>query len=489
MRILYVDVDSLRPDHLGCYGYHRNTSPNIDALARQGVRFENCYVSDAPCLPSRTALFSGRNGFHTGVVNHGGSAAQPFIEGPRRGFNDRFSQSAWMRLLCEAGFRTVTVSSFAERHSAWHWYAGFSEILNPGKYGHERAHQVNAIALDWLGRNGREDNWFLHVNYWDPHTPYRTPAEFGNPFGGEPLPEWLTEEVRRRSWESYGPHSAQEPQGFHQQFPREKYPRMPAQLDSMAAAREWLDGYDTGIRYMDEHLGQLLNTLADLGVLDETAVIVSADHGEAQGELNVWGDHHYADSITCRVPLVARWPGLGSEGRVERALHYQYDWAATVVELVGGTVPADWDGQSFAPALRVGRDEGRPYLVTSQNAWTCQRGVRFDNYICIGTYHDGYRPIPPTMLFDLDKDSHEEHNIAAAHPEVVDRAMGMLAEWHREVAVSSQYDVDPMMTVLREGGPFQVRGHLPAYLERLRATGRSHHAETLIALHAAEAKG
>ena len=85
MRILYIDVDSLRPDHLGCYGYHRNPSPTIDALALEGVRFKNVYVSDAPCLPSRTALWSGRCGFRTGVVGHGGSAAQPFIEGLARG--------------------------------------------------------------------------------------------------------------------------------------------------------------------------------------------------------------------------------------------------------------------------------------------------------------------------------------------------------------------------------------------------------------------
>ncbi|MFN2111024.1 MAG: sulfatase-like hydrolase/transferase, partial [Anaerolineae bacterium] len=85
MRILYIDIDTLRPDHLGCYGYHRNTSPNLDALAQNGVRFKNCYTSDAPCLPSRTALWSGRFGFHTGVVNHGGTAAQPFVEGPSRG--------------------------------------------------------------------------------------------------------------------------------------------------------------------------------------------------------------------------------------------------------------------------------------------------------------------------------------------------------------------------------------------------------------------
>ncbi len=81
MRILMIDIDTLRPDHLGCYGYHRNTSPNIDRVASQAVRFENNYVSDAPCLPSRSALWSGRSGFHTGVINHGGMAADPFIEG------------------------------------------------------------------------------------------------------------------------------------------------------------------------------------------------------------------------------------------------------------------------------------------------------------------------------------------------------------------------------------------------------------------------
>jgi len=84
MRILYFDIDSQRADHLGCYGYHRPTSPNIDRIAADGVRFDNYYVSDSPCLPSRTALFSGRFGIHNGVINHGGVAADPFIEGSPR---------------------------------------------------------------------------------------------------------------------------------------------------------------------------------------------------------------------------------------------------------------------------------------------------------------------------------------------------------------------------------------------------------------------
>ena len=73
MRILYVDIDTLRPDHLGCYGYHRQTSPNIDAFAKTAAVFENVHASDVPCLPSRTALLTGRFGIHNGVVNHGGT--------------------------------------------------------------------------------------------------------------------------------------------------------------------------------------------------------------------------------------------------------------------------------------------------------------------------------------------------------------------------------------------------------------------------------
>jgi choline-sulfatase len=436
LRVLYIDIDSLRPDHLGCYGYHRNTSPNIDALARQGVRFDNCYVTDAPCLPSRTALWSGRCGFHSGVVGHGGTAAQPFVEGPGRGFQDLFGTTGWMHTLREVGMWTASISSFGERHSAWHWYAGFKEVYNPGKGGMERADEVYPVALEWLRRNARRDNWFLHINLWDPHTPYRTPAEFGNPFAGDALPAWLTEEARQRAWDGFGPRSAQEPHGWDFVFP-EQYPRMPAQIDSLEAAKAWIDGYDVGVRYADDFVGWVVNALAGMGLLDETAIIIGADHGENLGELNVWGDHHTADAITARVPLIIRWPGLTNTPRADRALHSHYDWAATLVELVGGAVPPNWDAQPFTAALREAQDGGRAYLVTSQGAWTCQRGVRFGKYLCLRTYHDGYKELEPVMLFDLEADPHEERDLAAERPDVVDRAMSLLAGWQHEMMLTS----------------------------------------------------
>jgi len=135
LRLLYIDIDSLRPDHLSCYGYHRATSPNIDRIAAEGVRFENCYASDVPCLPSRTSLAMGRFGIHHGAVGQGGAAAEVFREGAQRGEQSKWAESTFAAQLRQRGFRTVTITSFAEAHSAWHWYAGFDEMINTGRAG------------------------------------------------------------------------------------------------------------------------------------------------------------------------------------------------------------------------------------------------------------------------------------------------------------------------------------------------------------------
>lgn len=488
MRILFIDIDTLRADHLGCYGYHRETSPNLDRLAQEAVRFENNFVTDAPCLPSRTALWSGRFGFRTGVVGHMGSSADPFNDGCPRGFRDSFDATSWMSALRRAGLYTVTVSPFGERHAAWEWYAGYREMYNTGKGGMESAEEVMPTAIDWIERNGDKDDWFLHVNVWDPHTPYRVPMEYGDRFADDPLPAWMTEELRQKCWDGFGPHSAQELAGHQPDLPwMANYPRVPSQLDSMDAVRQWIDGYDMGIWYADLWVGKLLDALAAKGILEDTVIVVSSDHSESQGEFNVWGDHQTADPSVCRVPLLIHWPGVTDQGRVDTALHYHFDWAATLIELAGGTVPGNWDGVSYAEAFKAGMEQGRPYLVTSQGAWSAQRAVRFEfegeSWVCLRTYHDGHKELDPVMLFNLSDDPYMQHNLIAERPDLVDKAMGMLAEWHHEMMLKSESNIDPLMTVLREGGPSHTRYQLPAYLERLHATGRTHHAARLEKLH------
>ncbi len=476
MRILYLDVDTLRPDHLGCYGYARNTSPNIDRIAAEGVVSRNCYASDAPCLPSRSALFSGMFGIHNGAVNHGGTRADMFNEGPERGFRMSRSQNGWIAQMRRAGFRTVTVSPFAERHSAWDFCAGWNEIFNPGKGGAERADEIQRYARDWLERNAATDNWFFHVHYWDPHTPYRTPESFGDPFADEPLPpeaDWITEEDIQRGIRAFGSHSPLDLGGFGPEN-SERWPRIPAEIRSKADYKKWIDGYDTGILYMDRYFGELLELLEQQGVLEDTAVIISSDHGENQGELNIFGDHQTADECTARIPLVLRWPG-GRKGVSENGLHYNVDLPPTLMQLLGRPVPNHWDGAGFAAAITGEVPTGHEYLVLSQMAWACQRSVRWDRYLLLRTYDPGMKDLPPIALFDLVADPHETHDLSGERPDLVDRGLALLERWTTDQMTHSSQMVDPLWQIMREGGPFHTRLRLERYIEQLKATGREEH--------------
>ena len=485
MRLLYIDIDTQRPDHLGCYGYQRATSPNIDQLAAEGMRFDRVYASDTPCLPSRSALITGRFGIHNGAIGHGGTAGDLALDGAPRGFRNTLGVASWATRMANLGMRTATISSFATRHSSYHWLAGFRESYDVGKGGLENADEVNAIALDWLERHGREENWFLHVHYWDPHTPYRAPESMGDPFADQPLPEWLSEEVRAEHWKGYGPHSAREVLGFGvDPSVRKLFPRQPLECPSLDEVRAMVDGYDCGVLYADAHAGQLFEKLTSLRVFEDTAVMVSADHGETLGELNIYGDHQTADELTARIPMILRWPELGDRhvGQVDGAFHYHFDVAASILELLGARVPSSWDGRSFANALRAGHEQGRDGLVLSQAAWTCQRSLRWDDWIAIRSYHDGYHAFPEWMLFDIERDPHETRDVALDHPAVVEEAATRLDSWYEEMAQPH----DPMQTVIREGGPFHTRGQLTRYTQRLRDTEREHWARALEKRHASE---
>lgn len=490
MRFLYIDIDTLRADHLGCYGYHRNTSPNIDALAAEGVRFDNVYASDVPCLPSRTALSTGMFGIRNGVVNHGGVASDLRAEGKRRAFFGALATNSWAAKFYWAGWHTASISSFPFRHSASWWNHGVMEAMNLMRgFGGERADEVLPGALDWLDRRGAADEWFLHLHLWDPHTPYNTPADYGNPFEGDPIPVWHTEEIRQRNWGWAGPHSAQEPWGFSPDEWGKPPPRQPWNAADQDSVKGIFDGYDVGIRYADDAVGTIINKLDELGVLDDTAILISSDHGEAFGELGVYADHQAADEATCHIPSILRWPGL--EPRVYDGLQYHLDIAATVTDLAEVPVAVGWwSGESAKDALLAGDDHGRDHVVLSQGAWSCQRGVRFGDHLYLRTLHDGYHPHwAREMLFDIGTDPHEINDLAADETALLKEASTLLDDW-----TSAQLEIalgdlgDPMQIVLDEGGPYHVRGHLPAYLDRLRETGRSEWADVLVDRYPADAE-
>ncbi len=492
MRILYIDIDSLRPDHLGCYGYHRNTSPHIDEIARDSMLFTGCYTPDAPCMPSRTAFYSGRFGIQTGVVGHGGTGADPKPQGVTRGFDDQFGAHGLGRQLQQLGFHTAMISPFGQRHSAHWFYAGFSEIHNTGLGGMESAEHVLPVTKQWLHKNQESDNWFLHINLWDPHTPYPVPESFGTPFEDAPLPDWLQDPaVLERHQKMAGPHSALDI-GMYNGDDDPKHPRQPGSLTDEVQLKRLIDGYDTGVLYADQAVGQIVQSLKDAGIYEETAIVVSSDHGENLGELGIYAEHGTADDITCKVPLIVKWPG-GCTG-VNAKLHYNLDLAPTLMDLLEGETQEIWDGQSFAAAIRSGDSEcGRDEVTLSQCAHVAQRSARWADWLYLRTYHDGFHLFPEEMLFNLKEDPYEQNDLAAARPDICKEGAWRLMRWHdaqmQKMAEYASDSVDPLWTVVREGGPFHARpispGHpgskeaLQAYLDRLEATGRADSAKEL----------
>jgi choline-sulfatase len=496
MRVLYIDIDSLRPDHLGCYGYLRDTSPVLDRIAGDGVVCEQVYTSDAPCLPSRTAFYSGRFGIQTGVVGHGGRAAQPKVQGaPSRGFRDDFVEQGLAGQLQKLGCRRITmISPFGQRHGA-HWvYAGFHEIHNTGGNGMESADAILPVVRKWMADNGTRDNWFLHVNFWDPHTPYRVPGHYGDPFAADPLPAWLdSKELIARHKKAVGPHSILDI--TDREDPR--FPRQPASVKDRAGMRRLIDGYDTAIRYVDDAVGHIVASLERAGIYDDTAIIISADHGENFGELGIYAEHATADEGTCHVPLIIKFPG-GARGARDAGLHYQLDLAPTLLELLGGAPPDIWDGTSFASTIRTGEADGRKELIIGQCAHVCQRSVRWDNWLYMRTYHDGFHLFPNEMLFDLRADPHEQNNLAEQRGDLCREGTFRLAHWHdaqmRKMVAASSDVIDPLWTVIREGGPYHAgfsasrpdAERFLQYLKRLEHTGRAEGAAALRAKYNSE---
>lgn len=471
MRVLFLDLDTLRPDHLGCYGYKRNTSPNIDSVAKEAVVFDRYYCPNAPCLPSRASLVTGKYGIHTGVVGHGGTAADMRLQGAERDFNDELSFHSLIGNFRKAGLFTASVSTFAERHSAWWFNAGFNECHNVGKGGMESAEEVTPIVLDFIEKNADKDNWLLHVNYWDAHTPYRAPMDFGNPFENEPLPDdWIDEGVFEQHLKKVGPHGLNEINMWNDDI-SDKYKRHPGKIATRKELKDFMDNYDCGIKYMDQHIGKILDMLKNKGIYKDMAIIITSDHGENMGEMGIYGEHATTDEANCRIPMIIKWPE-GQKGVVDSEFHANVDLAPTVADLLEVRKSKKWDGKSFAKTILNGEPCGHEYVILTQCAHVCQRAARFDDYLYIRTYHGGYHLFNKEMLFNIKEDPHQQHDIAANNPELCARGAKYILDWVDEMMATSDDEIDPLWTVMKEKGPYHTWGAYDKYIKRLEATGR-----------------
>ena len=481
MRVLLIDVDSLRPDHLGCYGYGRDTSPTIDRIAADGVRFEECFVSDSPCLPSRTALATCRFGANSGVVTHFG-AGQQYRE-PGDGHDQDPDRPLAFRHLFEAGTHTATVTSFAQRHLAHHFTAGFASHVQPsstaGTVAVEDGADVTDAAVDWLSAHGDGEDWLLHVNYWDAHHPYLGVAEYADEVRESgPAPEWPDRSALDDQRGTTGPRTADFwPEPGNYLDPDESLAELRAEwpFPDEISDREQVDhlftGYDAAIRKVDAEIERLLDALARTGIREETAVVVTGDHGEAFGEHGIYVEHAFPHEAVQRVPMVVSWPGVtdGAAGSAVDSLVYQFDLVPTVCELLDASVPDGWDADAFTPALRGEAFDGRGTLVCGHGIYTWGRAVYTDRWAYARLFHPGAFSHPGLyndpalpdggleLLHDRTADAPTAENLIGERPEVAADLRGRLDEWTADAVQAPAADLggeDPLWGMAVTEGPF-----------------------------------
>lgn len=440
LKVLYLDIDSLRPDHLGCYGYGRPTAPHIDRLAAQGMRFDRCYTSDSPCMPSRAALFSGVPGIQNGVVTHGPRGQVLYPHGP-----------TLPGALRAAGVRTGVVSTFGRHPSPW-FLVGWDEVHDPTGWGFQQVpgSAITERALGFIERHAAED-FYLHVHFWDVH-------------GWHDAPEGCLAAVSAAGTGTLPALPTEEQVQSHQGMAAWHCARL-AGVRDRSDVEAMYDGYDAEIRYVDHHIGQILQRLEDLGILEDTLVLLSADHGQEFGEHGVYFEHGSVYEGTAHVPLIARYPRWIRSGRADEGLIYQLDIASTVLEAFGVAVPKQWESRSLGPRLRGEATDARPYLVCGHGLYMAQRAVVQGPWKLVRTLHAGHWDVPPTELFAPLEDPWEQVNLAAEYPEVVRELEGRLLEW--EYAHPSPNGVDPMR-VNAALGPQGIVGGGARQLDRLR---------------------
>lgn len=360
---MVITIDTLRPDHLHCYGYDRIETPNLDRIAQSGVLFENGVTQTPLTPPSHASIFTGLNPPTHKVRDTGG-----FILSP--------STPTLASILQKSGWDTGAFVSSAVLKKRFGFSQGFAvyddQMPRPGK-GQEfledterRAGDTIDRAVHWLdGRGGKP--FFLWVHLYDPHTPYHPPAPYDEQYKDRP--------------------------------------------------------YDGEIAYTDRELGRLLDTLKRISPADKTILAVLSDHGESLGEHGEYSHGVFLYDSTLRIAFLLSSPGIPAGIRVKPQVR-TIDFLPTVMQLLGGASPAGLDGTSLVPLFTgKGSDTPASYAETLYPkiamGWAELRAIRTNQW--------KYIRAPKPELYDLHRDPQETNNVLAEHSAEVGKLEALLA--------------------------------------------------------------
>lgn len=426
--VVYILLDDAGWGDLGCYGQKKLKTPNMDRLAKEGMRFTQHYSGSTVCAPTRSCLMTGQHTGHTPIRGNGRAGNEP-----EQVFPIGAGVTTVATRLKQAGYRT---GAFGK------WGLGgpgsTSDALALG-FEHFTGFYSQAFAHDfyprWLWRDGKklelDRKRYAHTIYMD------DALQFIRQHKDEPFFCYLPVTI---------PHAAmQAPPEYHERF-RQQYPQFDQKVGKYGGdartseVRNPIAGFAAMMTKMDDDVGALLALLEELGIDDNTVVMLTSDNGphlEGGHDPKFWDSNGpfqghkrslYDGGI--RVPLLARWPGTIEAGRTSDLISAHWDLLPTLCELAGAKVPSDIDGISMVPTLTGrGAQRAHDYLYWEFYEAGGKRALRMGKWKAVrNDLRD--RPDAPIELYDITTDLAEANDVAKQHPDVVAQARRYFAAAH-----------------------------------------------------------
>lgn len=428
--VLLVTIDSLRADHTSCLDYSRDVDPRLAELGTSGASFQQA-VANGPNTPaSFPAILTGAHSLTYGPYSICGDGS-PFLaselqqvgfqtvgyhSNPHLGqkqnfptgfetFNDTVEGPDQMATLKNRVEELVPNNSALYRilRRAWHYFSTTS-----GSSAYARADTISQNAIDWITGHETDEKFFMWLHYMDVHYPFKPPEKAFESLGYVPL-------SKRRAVSLNG--------------------KMQERPDEMTEAdvEDLIKLYDAEIRYTDMQIGRVIDSLDQRNLLDNTLVIITADHGEAFGEHGRFGHHAYPYEELIRIPLVIAGPEVASTTITQQVS--LLDLPPTVLDLLNIEVPETMEGESFRPALTGESIDERIAMTISASGelFGCRTSVW--KYIFRWGDDEEY-------LFHLAADPEESKNVLDAHPDVADRFRTIITDYRTKIDAGTGSNIE-----------------------------------------------
>tara|TARA_R110002073_G_scaffold72421_2_gene176945 strand:+ start:4850 stop:6475 length:1626 start_codon:yes stop_codon:yes gene_type:complete len=455
--IVFIFPDQLRSDYIGVEGNNIAYTPNIDRIANEGALFSRAYSASPTCLPARAALITGMGPWKNGLLSYAPIATKYKYEMPQMlrdaGYNtfatgklhfkpigsgalivkpDELDNSKFMH-----GFHEIKLcEGWGHPQNAYNiWFKENAPNLEIDGTGlgptdhrtgiypysdelHPTAWTANQ-AIEFIDSQSSQEPFFLKIAFHRPHPPFDPPKRWLDFYKDREIPKAI---VGNWSEEKYG--------GFNEIPSPSEQLNAPRGNFGDSIVRDSREGYLAAISFLDEQIGHVLTSLERNGVLENTLIVISSDHGDMMGDHHLWRKS-YPYEGAAGVPMIIRWPeSLGikaNRGQVIKELVELRDILPTFLEVAGVDIPSEMDGMSMMPLINGKKKRWRKVLdmehgqcYWKENSWTALTDNRY-KYIY-------YSVTGEEQLFDLEKDSGEKKNLAG-----ISRYKNILAKWRQRM--------------------------------------------------------